>query len=99
MRRSSSRSARRHDAPKSIGLSRTITDTYKANAWVTPSGLFERPQFDFVLLVLGADRIIWASDYPYLTLDGTRELLESLPISQDDKDKIAHRNAETLLGL
>jgi thioredoxin reductase (NADPH) len=25
--------------------------------------------------------------------------LESLPISQEDKDKIAHRNAEILLGL
>ena len=84
---------------KVTGLSRTITDTYKANVWVTPSGLFERPQFDFVHTVLGADRIIWASDYPYLTLDGTREFLENLPISQDDKDKIAHRNAETLLGL
>jgi uncharacterized protein len=58
---------------KVTGLSRTINDTYKANVWVTPSGLFERPQFDFVHNVLGADRIIRASDYPYLTLDGTRE--------------------------
>jgi predicted TIM-barrel fold metal-dependent hydrolase len=36
---------------------------------------------------------------PYVTLGGTREFLESLPISKVDKEKIAHGNAESLLGL
>jgi uncharacterized protein len=81
------------------GLSRSITDSYRANVWVTPSGLFERPQFDFIHTVLGADRIIWATDYPYLTLDGTRGFLEGLPISEEDRHKIAHGNAEAILGV
>jgi predicted TIM-barrel fold metal-dependent hydrolase len=49
--------------------------------------------------VLGADRIIWSNDSPYLTLDGTRAFIESLPVSDYDRGKIAFRNAEELLRL
>jgi hypothetical protein len=33
-------------------------------------------------------------DYSFLTLDGTREFIEKLPASDDDRDKMAHLNAE-----
>jgi hypothetical protein len=61
--------------------------------------MFGLPHFDFIHKVVGADRIIWSVDYPFLTLDGTWEFLESLPVSEDDKENIAYRNAENLLGL
>jgi uncharacterized protein len=80
-------------------LSRSITETYKAHVYVTPSGMLNSPHFEFIHKVLGADRILYSIDYPYLTLTGGRDFLESLPISQSDKEKIAHRNAEALLGL
>jgi hypothetical protein len=38
-------------------------------------------------------------DYPYLTLDGTREFLGKLPVSEQDREKIAHLNAEKLFTL
>jgi uncharacterized protein len=81
------------------GLSRTITETYQAHVWITPSGLFDLPQFEFINRVIGSDRIIWSVDYPYLTLDGTREFLEKLPINKHDREKIAHVNAENLFSL
>jgi uncharacterized protein len=80
-------------------LSRSITETYKAHVYVTPSGMLNLPHFEFIHRVLGADRILYAVDYPYLTLTGARDFLESLPISQRDKERIAHGNAEALLGL
>jgi predicted TIM-barrel fold metal-dependent hydrolase len=80
-------------------LSRSITETYKAHVYVTPSGMLNLPHFEFIHSVLGADRILYSIDYPYLTLTGAREFLESLPISQRDKEKIAHGNAEALFGL
>jgi uncharacterized protein len=85
--------------PNLTGLSRTITETYLNHVWVTPSGLFDLPHFQFIHSVIGADRIIWSVDYPYLTLDGTREFLGELPISEEDREKIAHLNAEKLLSL
>jgi predicted TIM-barrel fold metal-dependent hydrolase len=54
------------------------------------------PHFQFIHSVLGADRILYPIDYPYLTMAGARRFLESLPISQEDKEKIAYKNAEDL---
>ena len=81
------------------GLSRSITDTYRSQVYVTPSGMLNVPHLRFIHEVLGADRILYAVDYPYLSNTGARRFLEQLSVSQDDKEKIAHRNAETLLRL
>ena len=86
--------------PRSLtGLSRSITETYRSQVFVTPSGMLNLPHFRFIHEVLGADRIIYSVDYPYLTNTGAREFLERLPVGDEDKEKIAHRNAEALLGL
>jgi uncharacterized protein len=81
------------------GLSKTISETYRTNVWVTPSGLFYPPHFAFVRDIVGIDRIIWSVDYPYLTLDGTRTFIDDLPISDEEKRKITHQNAENLFRL
>ncbi|MDV3778001.1 amidohydrolase [Elizabethkingia anophelis] len=84
------------------GLSRTIMQTYKDHVYVTPSGMVGEPylpHFEFIYKLLGADRIMYSIDYPYLTLSGTREFLDSLPISDEEKAKIAYKNAEKLLGI
>ena len=85
--------------PTVTGLSTTITETYRNHVWVTPSGMFYRPNFEFIRDVIGLDRLIWSVDYPYLSLDGTRKFLESLSLTEDQAHKIAHRNAEQLFGL
>jgi uncharacterized protein len=84
---------------KLTGLSRTITETYLNHVWVTPSGMFDLPHFEFIHKVIGADRIVWSADYPYLTLDGTREFVARLPVGEEDREKIAHLNVEKLLRL
>ena len=81
------------------GLSRSLTDTYKAHVYVTPSGMLYPLHFDFVTRLLGPDRVLYSVDYPYLTLTGARHVLENLPLDQQDKDRIAHGNAEALLRL
>ncbi|MBJ3816868.1 amidohydrolase [Shimwellia pseudoproteus] len=81
------------------GLTRTITDTFIQHFYITPSGMLNRPHMQFTLDVVGVDRIIYAVDYPYLTNKGARDFLETAPISQQDKEKIAHRNAETLFNM
>lgn len=86
-------------SPKTTGLPDTITDIYRRHVWVTPSGIWGLPHFEFVHKVVGADRIIWSVDYPYLALDGTRAFLEELSVSHDDREKMTHLNAEKLFGL
>ena len=69
------------------------------NVYVTPSGLFNLPQLQNTISMMGADRIMYSADYPYYSLKGAREFLENAPISQEDKEKIAHGNAEKLLKI
>lgn len=85
--------------PKTTGLPATITEIYRRHVWVTPSSVGGLPHFEFIHQVIGADRIIWSVDYPYVTMDGTREFVEKLPVSRPDREKIAHRNAEKLFRL
>jgi uncharacterized protein len=72
--------------PKVTGLSRTTSEIYKNNVWVTPSGWFDLPQLEFIYRAFGADRIIWSGDYPYYTIDGTRECLKTLSINEGDRE-------------
>ncbi len=69
------------------------------NVYITPSGMFNLPQLQNALQTIGADRIIYSVDYPYYSNKGAREFLENAPISQTDKEKIAHINAEKLFKL
>jgi predicted TIM-barrel fold metal-dependent hydrolase len=85
--------------PAATGLSRTISETYRDQVFVTPSGMFNLPHFLFVRAVLGADRIMFSVDYPYITMVGARRWLEGLPIDEAERTAIAHATAERLLRL
>jgi uncharacterized protein len=77
--------------PKVTGLTQTITETYRSHVWVTPSGIFNLPHFEFIHTVIGADRIIWSVDYPYLTLDGTQEFIGKLTASHPGSGRARQR--------
>jgi len=49
--------------------------------------------------VIGIDRIVFTADYPFANIDAGPKFLEQMPIPPADKAKIAHGNAERLLGL
>lgn len=69
------------------------------NFYITPSGMLWEPVLMFLHTVLGADRMLFAVDYPAgSNIEGVR-LIESLPISDKDKAKIFHMNTEKLLRL
>ncbi len=69
------------------------------NVYITPSGMFNLPQFQNAMEMMGADRIMYSADYPYYPNEGAREFLENAPINQQDKEKIAHGNAEKLFKI
>jgi uncharacterized protein len=48
---------------------------------------------------IGIDRVLFTTDYPYGTLKAARQYFDQVPINVNDKEKIAHLNAERLLGL
>jgi predicted TIM-barrel fold metal-dependent hydrolase len=69
------------------------------NVWVTTSGLFSIPPVMCTVQVLGVDRVLFSVDYPFGPNAAGRALLDTLPLSPQDKAKIAGGNAERVLGL
>jgi len=51
------------------------------------------------ILTLGADRILFSVDYPYEMMEPAARWIEGAPISENDRRKIAHRNARSLFRL
>lgn len=80
-------------------LKKTPGEYFRDNFCVTTSGMFGIPQFLCVYQILGADRILFAVDYPYESNEEAVRFIDAVPISDGDKEKICHSNAETLLGL
>jgi predicted TIM-barrel fold metal-dependent hydrolase len=81
------------------GLQRPLPEYFCENLHLTTSGFFSVPPFLNVLLEVGADRIMFAVDYPFSPNERGQAFLETMPVSPADKEKIAHGNAERLLRL
>ena len=67
--------------------------------YVTTSGFFSTPALACCIAELGVDRILFAVDYPYMDNGSAVAWLGELPLSEDDRAKIASGNARRLLGL
>ena len=72
---------------------------FKENFYISTSGMFWQPVLQFVYSVLGAERILFAVDYPAESIIDAVKCIDSMPISDKDKEKIYYLNAEDLLGL
>jgi predicted TIM-barrel fold metal-dependent hydrolase len=81
-------------------LKRPISAYLKENVYYTFAGMNYPPVFLNLLLALGGvDRIMFSADYPYQSMQWARDFLEQIPVPAADKERIAHGNAEKLLGL
>ena len=79
--------------------SSSFRDAFCEHFYVTTSGNFCTPALICSMLELGADRILYSVDYPFVpNMPGT-QWLESLQISPDDKVKIMSGNAKRLLRM
>jgi predicted TIM-barrel fold metal-dependent hydrolase len=78
---------------------RPIREYFKSNIHITTSGFFDNEPLQCALSVLGADRIMLATDYPFSSNARMRKFIDSAPIAEADRAAIAHGNAERLLKL
>ncbi len=80
-------------------LGRSVGDYFRENFHLTTSAYFTLPPLQLALSVVGADRIMFAVDYPFCAAGDGADFLRTAPIAPADREKIAHGNAERLLGL
>ena len=64
------------------------------NVVVTTSGNMSKLAFECTKKALGIDSIIFASDYPYECLSAMMKYMDSLELTDEEKEKVFHLNAE-----
>jgi 2,3-dihydroxybenzoate decarboxylase len=69
------------------------------NLYITTSGVCSAPPLLCAVLALGADHILFGTDYPFEDMATATDFLRAAPVSEADRAKIAHGNAERLLRL
>lgn len=86
----------RGSAPK---MRLTPSEYFKRNFVITTSGVESHLALDFSIKALGADNVLWAIDYPYQPSAPAVAFMDSAPISDADKQKIYHGNAERVFHI
>ena len=88
-----------HRSAARRGLKKTPLEYLRDNLLVTTSGNWYEPAFLCTLLALGADNILFAVDWPYEPNKTGMEFLKKISISDQDREKIAHLNAERIFRM
>lgn len=77
-------------------LKRIPSQVIQENIYVTTSGRFSKPLLDYVIQIMGEDRILLATDYPYENLIQSMNFIQQCDLSEDMIDKICYKNAHKM---
>lgn len=71
----------------------------RRNLWVTTSGVCDDPPLRCAIDALGIDRVLFATDYPFEDLGTACAFIESAQMTDHERRRVTHQNAEELLRL
>jgi hypothetical protein len=79
-------------------LHRPVAEYFQQNLYVTPSGMWSQSYLQRTLEIVGPERILFSTDYPYQYRPGGagRSFLEEADLSPANKALFAHGNWERL---
>ena len=66
---------------------------------ITISGVCSEPALQHALSIMGPDKIFFAADYPYESVEEHVTFMDTVPIPEDVRAKIYHLNSEKLFKL
>ena len=75
-------------------LKRSVLDYVRSNLYLTASGMFSDTYLRRAIEVVGVDRILFSTDFPYQYRPGrdARRFIDGLNLDQAAKEKFAHGN-------
>ncbi|MCO5972721.1 amidohydrolase family protein [Actinoallomurus soli] len=80
-------------------LSLTPSEYFRRNFVITTSGIDDPDVLGLALRAVGADRIMFAIDYPYEDPAAAVAFLRDVPLTGEQRTAIAHRTAERVFGI
>ncbi|WP_342084784.1 amidohydrolase family protein [Dyadobacter sp. OTU695] len=75
------------------------SEYFKRNFSITTSGVEDPLVLRFCIDKLGIDSIMWAIDYPFQPTAPAVNFIDSAPLTDDERMKVAHRNAECIFRI
>lgn len=79
------------------GLERPVSDYLRTNVFVTPSGILSQKYLRWAVETIGADRILFAADYPFVPQTTTaRAFLDTSPLTPADRSAVGSANWERI---
>jgi predicted TIM-barrel fold metal-dependent hydrolase len=85
--------------PGNRRMARRFRDYFSEHFWITTSGNFSNPALLCSVMEMGADRILFAVDYPMVDHEPAEQWVPTIPLCREDVAKIMHGNARRLLKL
>lgn len=85
--------------PKGYPAKRPLGDYFRENFWLTTSGNFRTQTLIDAMLEVGADRLLFSTDWPFENIDHAARWFDSASISEADRLKIGRTNALSLFKL
>ena len=86
-------------APKKHPAKQPIAHYFRNNFYLTTSGNFRTQTLIDAMLEIGADRILFSTDWPFENVDHAAIWFDTASISEPDRLKIGRTNAIGLFGL
>jgi 5-carboxyvanillate decarboxylase len=77
----------------------TMAEYFQRNFVITTSGVEDPLALEYSVKKLGADNVMWAIDYPYQPTEPAVSFMDAAPLSDEDKAKVYHRNAERVFHI
>lgn len=86
-------------APKSYPAKKPLSDYFQQNFWLTTSGNFRTQTLIDAMMEIGADRVLFSTDWPFENVDHACTWFDAASISEADRLKIGRTNAIDLFKL
>jgi 5-carboxyvanillate decarboxylase len=77
----------------------TMAEYFRRNFVITTSGVEDHLALEYSIRKLGVDSVMWAIDYPYQPSKPAVEFMDSAPLSEADRAKLYHLNAERIFHI
>jgi uncharacterized protein len=85
--------------PELTGLKYPVSTYLRQNLNYTFANFNDEAMYANLVAQVGVGRVAFSTDYPFWSMRAACDFLDKLPLSDDDRAAISHRNAERLLGV
>jgi len=80
-------------------MPRAFAEYYREHFWLTTSGAFSNSALTCSIAEMGAEKILFSFDWPFMSNRAGRKWMDAAPVSDHDRKLILGENAKKLLKL